>query len=103
MIVDAAGAGGLAGAASEAGVEVIEEGVRRLDAGIDGGFHEIDASAGGFGFVAGEDVGGAGGEAEAAVDAGTEFVMDLGGDSDGKGMGHGGGNPLGRAGVAKES
>jgi hypothetical protein len=70
-IGDTAGAGGFAGEAAEAGVNV----------GLRGGggegafedlFHQDDAAAGAIHFLAEDAVGGAGGEAKAAMDAGLD-------------------------------
>lgn len=67
---DAAGAGGFAGAAAEAKVEVPDGGAVWGKAPRGEGTHQVDASARGIVFVAGFEIGGAGGEAEAAMDAG---------------------------------
>jgi hypothetical protein len=78
VILDAGGAGGLAGAADEAAVEVFEDLVADADTAIDGAFHQVDAAARGVGFIEGFDIGGAGRETEAAMDAGAEFVVSFG-------------------------
>ena len=63
----------LAAAAAEAGVEVLDQrGVVGGDLAALERAHEHDAAARAVGFVAGGEVGGAGGEAEAAVHAGVE-------------------------------
>jgi len=75
-VVDAGGAGGHACHAAEARVEVLDPGGCDLRGAFGGCFDEMNAAAGGIHFFVPEDVGGAGGEAEAAVDA---FLEDLGG------------------------
>lgn len=68
-IFDAGRAGGHAGHAAETGIKMADEFfVERGGAG-ERHFHEIDAAARGIHFFAPKDVGGADGEAEAAVDA----------------------------------
>ena len=75
----AAGAGGLAGQAREAVVEVGYDVCLEGDALLVEGTHEVDAAAWPFEFVALELIGGAGGVAESAVDAAThdaaQFVL----------------------------
>ena len=82
-VLDAAGAGGFAGAAVQAFVDVIDEGIgdRRRCVRLAGEFvlgdvdHLLDTAARGVGFEIPEAVGGAGVEAEAAVDtAGVVLV-----------------------------
>jgi hypothetical protein len=68
-VFDAGGARRHAGDATEAGVEVADPGFVDFCQAFVGGFHEMDAAARGVHFFAPKDVGGAGGKAEAAVDA----------------------------------
>lgn len=67
------GAGRLATAAAEAGVEVVADGriVQRQVAGLQRP-HQDNAAAGAVVFVTSGEVGGAGGQAEPAVDAGVQ-------------------------------
>jgi len=69
VVLDAGGAGGHAGHAAEAVVHVEAEGLVERRVALGGGLHHVDAAAGRVHLLAPEDVGGAGGEAEAAVDA----------------------------------
>jgi hypothetical protein len=69
VVLDAGGAGGHAGHAAEAVVHVEAEGLVEGRVALGGGLHHVDAAAGRVHFFAPEDVGGTGGEAEAAVDA----------------------------------
>jgi hypothetical protein len=74
-ILDPRGAHRLASSAAETGVEVLHQsGVRGRHLVPRQRAHEQDAPARAVGLVAGGEVGGAGGKAEAAVDAGGEGV-----------------------------
>ena len=72
-VFDAAGAGGFAGETSETAVGVGESLFER-----EGAFEDVldeeDAAAGGFGFFSVDLIGGAGGEAESAMDASLDGV-----------------------------
>ena len=68
VVLDAGGAGGHAGHAAETVVHVGAEGGVEGSLGLPGLAHHVDAAAGGVHLFAPEDVGGAGGKAEAAVD-----------------------------------
>ena len=68
-VFDSRGAGGLAGAAIEAAVNVGDECVAEFEAALIDEGHLADASARGIGFIVPEAIGGAGVEAQAAVDA----------------------------------
>ena len=72
---DAGGAGGLAGAALQAEVEVRGDAVGESDAALVHALHEGDAPAGGLGLDAELDVGGADLEAESAMDALVEVFF----------------------------
>ncbi len=69
VVLDAGGAGGHAGHAAEAVVHVGAEVLVERGFALGGFGHHVDAAAGRVHLLAPEDVGGAGGEAEAAVDA----------------------------------
>lgn len=68
-VFDTGGAGGHAGDATEAGIEMANECFVEGSGAVEGHFHEIDATAGGIHFFGPEDVGGTDGETEAAVNA----------------------------------
>lgn len=74
-VVDPGGAGGHASHAAKAGVEMLDPSGGDLRGAFGGGFDEMNAAAGGIHFFMPENVGGAGREAEAAVDA---FVENFG-------------------------
>ena len=74
-VLDAAGTGGLAGAAAEAKVDVAHGGVGQRQAAVLERAHEVDSAAGRVVLVAGLQVGRARGKAEAAVDAGKRLVV----------------------------
>ncbi len=87
-VLDAGRAGGLAGATVEAFVDVIDKGIGdgllvQLDMN-----HLVDAAARGIGFEVPEPVGGAGVEAEAAVDTAGVVLVDGSQAGDGR-RGHG--------------
>ena len=73
--LDAARADGLAGAAAEAQIDVADGGVAEREASILHGAHEMDATARRIVFVAGFEIGRAGGKAEAAVNARERFLV----------------------------
>ena len=87
MVDDAAGADGLAATAVEAQVQVFPHRLRGLDLALGQAEHELDPAAGGLGFVAGLGVGRAGGQAQAAVDAGQAAVVGARVDGDRVGAG----------------
>jgi len=94
-VLDAGGAGGFAGAAVEAFINVIDEGVGDGSAVLRDVHHLADAAARGVGFETPEAVGGASVEAEPAVDAAGVVLVDGGWARDG-GRGHGSGCGEGR-------
>jgi len=72
VVLDAGGASGGAGEAAEAAVEVADGGGGEGGDAFVNGVHEVDAASGGVVFFADDAVAGAGGQAEAAVDAGID-------------------------------
>jgi len=84
VILHAGGTGGFARAADEAAVEVFEDDGAGGDFAVGDGFHQVDAAAWGVGFIEGFEIGGADGEAKAAMDAGVELGVGLGRQDDGE-------------------
>lgn len=74
-ILDATGAGGFAGAAAEAKIDVPDGSVFEGKAAVLEGAHYINATAWGVIFIAGFEVSGTGPEAEAAMNAGQRFCF----------------------------
>ena len=75
VVLDAGGAGGHAGHAAEALVHVGAEVLVERGFALGGFGHHVDAAAGRVHLLVPEDVGRAGGEAEAAVDAVGEELL----------------------------
>ena len=68
-------AGGLAGSAIEAEIEMFTHALGRVDRAFRQTAHQLDTAPRGVGFVAGDRVGRAGGEAQPAMDAGQCAVI----------------------------
>jgi len=78
-VIDAGGAGGGAGQAGKAAVDVFDHLWRRICVGLQHFLDQIDAPARAIQLVAEQDIGGAGGGAEAAVDAFADHRLGDGG------------------------
>jgi len=75
VVDDGAGAGGFAGSAIEAEIEMFADGIGGLDDAFCESSHELDSAPGGIGFVESLGVSGAGGKAEATMNAGEGAVV----------------------------
>ena len=83
-VFDAGGAGSFAGAAVEAFINVVDEGVGDTDVSLLDVDHLVDAAAGRIGFEIPEAVGRTGVEAQAAVDAAGVVFVDRSWAGDGR-------------------
>ena len=74
-VLDAAGAGGFAASAIEAGIEMSADGGGEFEPAINDGSHQVDPASRAIIFVAGFDVGGAGSRAKSAMDTVEEPIV----------------------------